>query len=51
MKAENKRVTSTNRRRIGNLRPSGSVVKDGLYYITESMPVGRVRFIEGSGDS
>ena len=51
MKDANKRVTSTNRRRIGNLCPSKSVVKDGEYYITESMPVGRVEFVDGRGDS
>jgi len=30
--------------------PSGTVVKDGLHYTTESMPVGLVEFVEGSGD-
>jgi len=51
MKDANKRGTSTNWRRIGNPRPSGFVVEDGLYYITELALVGWVRFIEGSGDS
>jgi hypothetical protein len=48
MKDENKRVRSTNRRRIGNLCPSGSVVEDGLYYTTESMPEGRWSWLRGA---
>jgi hypothetical protein len=44
----NKRVMSTNRRRIGNLRPSGSVVEDALYCITELVLVGWVSLLRGT---
>ena len=49
MKAANKRVTSTNRPwKPVKLR---NCCQRWAYYITESMPVGRVEFVEGSGDS
>ena len=51
MKDVNKRVMSINRPRIGNLRPSGSVVEDALYCITELVLVGWVSLVEGVGDS